>query len=132
MEETVGETPAGQTGWREAAFSGIGSGIGSENTHTSGWAPSIEKNSLAISEEEAAELTQKHDALPAISSSPAPEDWRKTIEALIPSRPQPVNEEPVEHSVVKAPLEPFVAAPPPPPPVSEVVIPEVALPEVEV
>ena len=83
--------------------------------------------------EEAAELAQKRDALPAISSSPAPEDWRKTIEALLPSRPQPLNEEPVEHSLVKAPLdEPFVAAPPPPPPVSEVVIPEVALPEVEV
>jgi CheY-like chemotaxis protein len=133
IEETVSETPAGQTDWREAAFSGIGSGVGSENTHTSGWAPSIEKNSLAITEEEAAELAQKRDALPAISSSPAPEDWRKTIEALLPSRPQPVNEEHVEHSVVKAPLdEPFVAAPPPPPPVSEVVIPEVALPEVEV
>jgi CheY-like chemotaxis protein len=131
IEETVSETPAGQTDWREAAFSGIGSGIGSENTLTSGWAPSIEKNSLAISEEEAAELAQKAHPLPAISSSPAPEDWRKTIEALLPS--QPVHEEPVEHSAVKAPSdEPFVAAPPPPPPVSEVAIPEVALPEVEV
>jgi hypothetical protein len=133
IEETVSETPAGQPDWREAAFSGIGSGIGSENTHTAGWAPSIEKNSLAITEEEAAELAQKRDALPAISSSPVPEDWRKTIEALLPSIPQPVNEEAVEHNAVEAPLdEPFVAAPPPPPTVSEVAIPEVALPEVEV
>jgi CheY-like chemotaxis protein len=137
IEETVSETPAGQTDWREATFSGIasgiGSGIGSESTHTAGWAPSIEKNSLAITEEEAAELAQKRDALPAISSSPVPEDWRKTIEAILPSIPQPVNEEPVEHSVVEAPLdEPFVAAPPPPPLVSEVAIPELALAEVEV
>jgi CheY-like chemotaxis protein len=129
IEETVSETLAGQTGWREAAFSGIGS----EKTHTAGWAPSIEKNSLAISEEEAAELAQKRDALPAISGSPVAEDWGKAIETVLPSIPQPVNEEPVEQIGVEAPLdEAFVAAPPPPPPVSEVAIREVALPEVEV
>ncbi len=130
IEETVGETPAGQADWREAAFSGIGS----EKTHTDGWAPSIEKNSLAITAEEAAELAQKRDALPAISGSPVPEDWGKAIEAVLPSIPQPINEvATVELNAVEAPLDaPFVAAPPPPPPVSEVAIPEVAHPEVEV
>ena len=39
IEETASETPAGQTDWREAAFSGIGSG----QTQNVGWAPSIEK-----------------------------------------------------------------------------------------
>jgi CheY-like chemotaxis protein len=112
IEETAGETPAGQTDWREAAFSGVGS----EKAHTAGWAPSIEKNSLAISEEEAAELARKRDALPTISSSPVPEDWGKAIAALLPSKPEALTEELVEQNVV-APLleEPFVAAPPPPP-----------------
>jgi len=59
IEETVSETPAGQTDWREAAFSGIGSGVTPEAAQNSGWAPSIEENSLAITEEEAAELAQK-------------------------------------------------------------------------
>jgi CheY-like chemotaxis protein len=144
IEEAASETPAGQTDWREAAFSGIGS----EKSHSVGWAPSIEKNSLAITQEEAAELARKDDVLPAISSSHVPENWHKAIEALLPSIPQPVKEEPVEQSVVEArfveasavasrPDEPFVAPPPPPPAISEVAIPEVtlrevALPEAEV
>ena len=125
IDETVSETPAGQTDWREAAFSGIGSGVAPEVSQTTGWAPSIEKNSLAITEEEAAELAQKRDALPAIGSSPVPEDWRKKIEDVLPSIPQPVREEPVQKTI-EAPLdEPFFApAPPPSPAISEVAVPD--------
>jgi CheY-like chemotaxis protein len=131
IEETVSETPAGQTDWREAAFSGIGSGAGSEAAQTSGWAPSIEKNSLAITEEEAAELARKRDALPAIGSSPVPEDWRKAIEEILPSIPQPIREEPVQQTIEEALDEPFFApAPPPPPAISKVAVPDVELPEI--
>jgi CheY-like chemotaxis protein len=132
IEETVSETPAGQTDWREAAFSGIGSGAGSEAAQTSGWAPSTEKNSLAITEEEAAELAQKRDALPAIGSSPVPEDWRKAIEEVLPSIPPPVKEEPAQQ-IIESPLdEPFVApvAPPAPPAISEMAVADVELPEI--
>jgi len=121
IEERVSETPAGQTDWREAAFSGIGS----EQTQKAGWAPSIEKNSLAITEEEAAELAHKRDGLPAITNSPVLPDWGKAIEAVLPTIPQPVKEEPVVTESLapdaSAPfLAPFAAVPPPAPPVSEV------------
>jgi CheY-like chemotaxis protein len=135
MEETVSETPAGQTDWREAAFSGIVSGVASEAAQTSGWAPSIEKNSLAITEEEAAELAEKRDALPAIGSAPVPEDWRKKIEEVLPSIAPPVKEEPVQKTI-EAPLdEPFFApaapaAPPAPPAISEMAVADVELPEI--
>ena len=136
IEEAASTTPAGQTDWREAAFSGIGS----EKSHSVGWAPSIEQNSLAITQEEAAELARKDDVLPAISNSHVPEDWHKAIEAVLPSIPQPVKEEPVGQSVVEAGFveasvvasqldETFVAPPPPPPAISEVAIPEVTLRE---
>jgi CheY-like chemotaxis protein len=132
IEEKVSETPAGQTDWREAAFSGIGSGAGSEAAQTSGWAPSTERNSLAITEEEAAELAQKRDALPAIGSSRVPEDWRKAIEEVLPSIPPPVKEEPAQQ-IIESPLdEPFVApvAPPAPPAISEMAVADVELPEI--
>ena len=121
IEETASETPAGQIDWREAAFSGIGS----EQTPNAGWAPSIEKNSLAITEEEAAELARKRDGLPAITSAPVLQDWGKEIEAVLPTIPQPTEEEPiVEKSLAPAVSEPFVApflaVPPPPPSVPEV------------
>src|SRR5260370_6275416 len=74
IEETVSETPAGQTDWREAAFSGIGSGSGAENTHTARWAPSIRKNRLASTAKEAAGLAHKGGALPAVSKYPAPDN----------------------------------------------------------
>ena len=128
----MSETPAGQTDWREAAFSGIGSGVASQAAQTSGWAPSIEKNSLAITEEEAAELAEKRDALPAIGSAPVPEDWRKKIEEVLPSIPPPVTEEPVQKTI-EAPLdEPFFApaAPPAPPAISEMAVADVELPEI--
>jgi CheY-like chemotaxis protein len=121
IEETASETPAGQTDWREAAFSGIGSG----QTQNVGWAPSIEKNSLAITEEEAAELASKRDGLPAITNSPVLQDWSKPIEVVLPTIAQPLKEAPVvtESSAPDASepfLAPFAAVPPPAPPVSEV------------
>jgi CheY-like chemotaxis protein len=127
IDEAVSETPAGQTDWREAAFSGIGSGAGSETAQISGWAPSTEKNSLAITEEEAAELAQKRDALSAVSSSPVPEDWRKRIEEVLPSIPQPATEEPVQKTIELD--EPFFA-PPPPPAIPEAAVADVKHPEI--
>ena len=130
MEETVNETSPGQTDWREAAFSGIGSGAGSEAAQTSAWAPSIEKNSLAITEEEAAELAQKLAAPPpAIGSSPVPEDWRKKIEEVLPSIPQPIREDSVEKASEARLDEPFFA-PAPPPAIPEAAVSGVALPEI--
>jgi len=121
IEETVSETPAGQTDWREAAFSGIGSG----QKQKAGWAPSIENNSLAITEEEAAELARKRDGLPAPTNSPVLQDWSQAIEAVLPTVPQPLKEAPVvtESSAPDASepfLAPFAAVPRPAPPVSEV------------
>ncbi len=133
IEETVGETPAGQTDWREAAFSGIGSTASSEAAQTSGWAPSVEKNSLAITEEEAAELARKRDALPATGSSPVPEDWRKAIEEVLPSISPSVKEEPVQKTIAAPFDEPFfapVVPPPVPPAISEVAVADVELPEI--
>jgi CheY-like chemotaxis protein len=119
IEETVSETPAGQTDWREAAFSGIGSG----QAQKAGWAPSIENNSLAITEEEAAELARKRDGLGATTNSPVLEDWSKAIEAVLPTIPQPLKEVVTESSAPDASepfLAPFAAVPSPPSPVSEV------------
>jgi CheY-like chemotaxis protein len=119
IEETVSETPAGQTDWREAAFSGIGSG----QAQKAGWAPSIENNSLAITEEEAAELARKRDVLGATTNSPVLEDWSKAIEAVLPTIPQPLKEVVTESSAPDASepfLAPFAAVPSPPSPVSEV------------
>jgi CheY-like chemotaxis protein len=119
IEETVSETPAGQSDWREAAFSGIGSG----QAQKAGWAPSIENNSLAITEEEAAELTRKRDGLPATTNSPVLEDWSKAIEAVLPTIPQPLKEVVTESSAPDASepfLAPFAAVPRPASPVSEV------------
>jgi CheY-like chemotaxis protein len=121
IEETASETPAGQTDWREAAFSGIGSG----QTQNAGWAPSIEKNSLAITEEEAADLARKRDGLPAITNAPVLQDWSKAIEAVLPTIPQPLKEAPlVTESLAPDASEPFLApfaaVPPPAPSVSEV------------
>jgi CheY-like chemotaxis protein len=132
IEETVSETPAGQTDWREAAFSAIGSG----KTQNVGWAPSSEKNSLAITEEEAAELARKRDGLPAITNSPVLQDWSKAIEAVLPAMPQPLKEAPVdtESSAPDASepfLAPFAAVPPPAPPVFEVAAPVAPISEPE-
>jgi CheY-like chemotaxis protein len=83
MQETADEAPAGQTDWREAAFSGIVS----EKAHSAEWAPSIEKNNLSITEEEAAALARSRADFSAIADSRGPEDWSKAIEAVLPENP---------------------------------------------
>jgi len=108
LEETVDEVPAGQTDWREAAFSGIGS----EKMRTAGWAPSIEKNDLSITEEEAAALARNSADSSALAGSRGQEDWAKAIEAVIPENPQVERES-------SAPSVPELPEVPPPPPVSE-------------
>jgi CheY-like chemotaxis protein len=119
VEETVGETPAGQTDWREAAFSGIGT----EKAHKPEWSPSIEKNNLAITEEEAAELARKRDTLPAIAAPPVIQDWAKAIEEVLPSVLQPVENVPAAQEplapIMNEPV-PLPTAAVPPPPVPEV------------
>lgn len=122
MEETVDQTPAGQTDWREAALSGIGT----EKTHGAEWAPSVEKNSLAITEEEAAALAREHESFPASGASRGAEDWNKAIAEVFPAKPELRNEPeltkeyaapssvvPVESEAI------FTSVPPPPPIVSE-------------
>jgi hypothetical protein len=83
LQETVDEIPAGQTDWREAAFSGIGAG----KTHTADWAPSVEKNSLSITEEEAATLARERNNFPSLAGSRGPEDWSKAIAEVLPETP---------------------------------------------
>jgi hypothetical protein len=102
MDELPNEVPAGQTDWREAAFAGIGG----EKAYTE-WAPSVEKNSLAISEQEAAELAKAQPSQIAEEAARAPEDWSKAINAIFDA-PQAVTE-PV------APVAPIEVAPPPVP-----------------
>lgn len=77
MDELPNEVPAGQTDWREAAFAGIGA---EKSPHE--WAPSVEKNSLAISEEEAAELAKAQKPQAVDDTARGPEDWSKAINAI--------------------------------------------------
>jgi CheY-like chemotaxis protein len=118
MDELPNEVPAGQTDWREAAFSGIGT----EKSYQE-WAPSVEKNSLAISEEEAAELAKGQQPQAVETPERGPEDWSKAIgaifdapktatEAVVPVAPvevtpAPVIEEPSSPQI----SEPVLAAP---------------------
>ena len=83
IDEVADTTPAGQTDWREAAFAGIGGEKEKE------WAPSVEKNSLSITEEEAAEIARKQNPFVAETAARAPEDWSKAIEAVFPEEPAP-------------------------------------------
>src|SRR5205807_3105561 len=129
IDETAEAAPAGQTDWREAAFSGIGSGAAAEKSHTAGWAPSVEKNSLAITEEEAASLAQARDSFSAGSNSRGAEDWAKAIEAVLPDKAEisertefkEFKEEPVVQKFVStiAPDEAVAEPPPAAPIVSE-------------
>jgi CheY-like chemotaxis protein len=77
MDELPNEVPAGQTDWREAAFAGIGG----EKAYKE-WAPSVEKNSLAISEQEAAELAKTQPSPIVEETARGPEDWSKAINAI--------------------------------------------------
>jgi len=81
IDEVADTTPAGQTDWREAAFAGIGA----EKAHE--WAPSVEKNSLSITEEEAAEIAKKQNPFVAETVTRAPEDWSQAISAVFPEKP---------------------------------------------
>jgi CheY-like chemotaxis protein len=119
LQETVDEVPAGQTDWREAAFSGIAS----EKAPTAGWAPSIEKNDLSITEEEAAALARNPADFSALSGSRGQEDWAKAIEAVIPENPQVAR----ESTLPSVPELPEVSPPPPlPEPTATVAQPEIA------
>ena len=119
LQETVDEVPAGQTDWREAAFSGIAS----EKAHTAGWAPSIDKNDLSITEEEAAALARNSADFSELPGSRGQEDWAKAIEAVIPENPQVALESPL----ASVPELPEVPPPPPlPEPAAAVTQPEIA------
>jgi CheY-like chemotaxis protein len=81
MDELPDEAPAGQQDWREVAFAGIGAEKGQKE-----WAPSVEKNSLSITEEEAAELAKSQEAVPAGALTTGTEDWSKAISSLFPDK----------------------------------------------
>jgi len=107
MDELPNEVPAGQTDWREVAFAGIGG----EKAYKE-WAPSVEKNSLAISEEEAAELAKAQPSQIVEEAARSPEDWSKAINAIFRA-PKAVIE-PVA-PVAPTPVAPVEVAPPPVP-----------------
>jgi CheY-like chemotaxis protein len=120
IEEVPNEAPAGQTDWREAAFAGIGN----EKSYKE-WAPSVEKNSLSITEDEAAELAKAQQQPAAETATRGPEDWSKAINSIF-DKPAPL-------TGVPAPALPAVAAPPvveeaPAPPIPE---PALSLPATE-
>src|SRR5262249_17377118 len=77
MDETATDAPAGQTDWREAAFAGIPAEKPFQE-----WAPSIEKNSLAITEEEAAEVAKAQQPYAPDGAARGSEDWSKAINAI--------------------------------------------------
>ena len=115
LQETADEVPAGQADWREAEFSGIAS----EKAHTAGWAPSIEKNDLSITEEEASQLTSTWDTA---KSSPAVvvEETSATEtfldSGLLTRAPEPQTE---EHLVAPSTPEPVSDEQAPPQPAIE-------------
>jgi CheY-like chemotaxis protein len=84
LDESPNEVPAGQKDWREAAFAGIGTANGDKAFKE--WAPSVEKNSLSISEQEAADLAKKQELLGAPVVTGA-EDWSKAISDIFPEKP---------------------------------------------
>jgi CheY-like chemotaxis protein len=86
IDDTMEEAPAGQTDWREAAFSGIGT----EKAHGEGWAPSVENNSLSITEEEAVALAKNHNPFLTEADQGIPTDWSKAIAEVLPAEPPAV------------------------------------------
>src|SRR5262249_29131692 len=86
MDDMANDAPAGQTDWREAAFSGIVAGQSHQQ-----WAPSVEKNSLSISEQEAAEVAKAQQPLASENTTRNPEDWSKAINAIF-DKPEAVTE----------------------------------------
>jgi CheY-like chemotaxis protein len=99
IDDTIEEAPAGQTDWREAAFSGIGA----DKAHGEGWAPSVEKNSLSITEEEAVALAKNHNPFLSEVEQRVPTDWSKAIEEVLPSEPPPAPYAPAVETTSAAP-----------------------------
>jgi len=91
LPEAAEATPAGQADWREAAFSGVTSGsdtgTGTEKSNHAEWAPSIEKLSLSISEEEAAMQAREREKFASITAPHVQEDWAKAIREVLPETP---------------------------------------------
>ena len=81
IEDAADQVPAGQKDWREAAFAGIGT----EQPSKVEWAPSIEKNTLSITEDEAAELAKSQKVFSDKAASRGPEDWSKAIGEVFPA-----------------------------------------------
>jgi CheY-like chemotaxis protein/xanthosine utilization system XapX-like protein len=124
LNDAVDEVPAGRADWREAAFSGI-----SEERSQAEWAPSVEKNDLSITEDEAATLAHERTDFPAIAGPRGQEDWARAIEAVLPENPQASQEATISRveellSEVAPPAAPFapVADPViPAPPIAQLV-----------
>ena len=123
IEDAVDEIPAGQKDWREVAFAGIGA----EKPSAVEWAPSVEKNTLSITEEEAAALAKSQKVFAEAPAARAPEDWKKAISEAFPPTPTAVREVevPAAPEIVAAPA----AAMPEPAPVFEAA-PVLAAPQV--
>src|SRR6516162_71964 len=129
MDGIASDAPAGQTDWREAAFAGVGV----EKSYKE-WAPSVEKNSLAISEEEAAEVAKSQQPYTPESAARGPEDWSKAIDAIFDKpeeKPEPAPPPAVEVQAAPETVEGPAAEgsePEPPAPAPEVKA-ETATPE---
>jgi CheY-like chemotaxis protein len=122
MDEIPDEAPAGQTDWREAAFAGI-----ETEKDFKQWAPSVEKNSLSITEEEAAELAKT--SAPELPPSSGIEDWSKAINSIFPEKPQPPDAElPIAPTPAESaePVQTAAVEPQPAPQISEPVVSEPA------
>ena len=101
IEDAADQVPAGQKDWREAAFAGIGT----EQSSKVEWAPSIEKNKLSITEDEAAELAESQKVFSDQAASRGPEDWSKAIGEVFPATA------PAPHEVQVPQVSEAVAAP---------------------
>ena len=123
IEDAADEIPAGQKDWREVAFAGIGT----EKTSAAEWSPSIEKNTLSISEEEAAELAKSQKVFTEAPAGRVPEDWKKAISEAFPPAAPAVRE--VEIPAVPETIAAPAATVPEPAPVFEAA-PVLAAPQV--
>lgn len=110
IEDAVDDVPAGQRDWREVAFAGIGA----EKSPAVEWAPSIEKNKLSITEDEAAALAKTQKAFSDTTPARGPEDWSKAIGEVFPSASTTNREAevPAVQESVAAPAASFAAPPP--------------------
>jgi len=124
LPEAAEATPAGQKDWREAAFSGVTSGsdtvTGGEKSNHAGWAPSVEKLSLSISEEEAAMQAREREKFPSITTPRGQEDWAKAIREVLPETPVVAQDDAISIAaesprIVEAPLVPVAPLPIPEP-----------------